>query len=113
MINCFRNKRPAARSNRFAFLLALANTLLAFSSINAFAQSTRPGLGSTPYADSLGTGVTFRVWAPNATAVTVPGVFNGWSLTANALVREGTNGVWSADISTARPGQEYKYYINN
>jgi len=28
-------------------------------------------------------------------------------------VREGTNGVWSGDISSARTGQEYKYYVNN
>jgi 1,4-alpha-glucan branching enzyme len=87
--------------------------LLLLAASTAPAQSSRPGWGSTPYADALGTGVTFRVWAPNASSVAVPGVFNGWSLTANPLVREGTNGVWSADISSARTGQEYKYYLNN
>ena len=76
------------------------------------AQSSRPGMGSTPYADGSGTGVTFRVWAPDATSVSVPGVFNGWNTTANFLIKEGSSGLWSGDISTARPNHEYKYFIN-
>ena len=76
------------------------------------AQSARPGWGSIPYRVGNQTGVTFRVWAPNATNVTVPGQFNGWSTTANPLVSEITNGAWSADIPGALPGQEYKYFIN-
>ncbi|HLX95024.1 MAG TPA: alpha-amylase family glycosyl hydrolase [Verrucomicrobiae bacterium] len=79
------------------------------------AQSTRPGWGSTPYHDVSGTGVTFRVWAPNATSVTVPGGFNGWSTSAAPLIQEVSNslptGVWSADMTSASPGQQYKYYI--
>ena len=77
------------------------------------AQSTRSGWGSTPYRSGNQTGVTFRVWAPNATSVTVPGQFNNWSTTGNPLVKEaGTNGVWSVDVAGALPGQEYKYLIN-
>ncbi len=87
--------------------------ILLASPICGLAQSTRPGWGSTPYADASGTGVTFRVWAPNASSVNVPGQFNGWVVTANPLMLEGTSGVWSADIPNARPGQEYKYYINH
>lgn len=56
------------------------------------------------------TGVTFRVWAPNATAVGVKGQFNGWATTP--MVDEG-GGIWSVDINGAMPGQEYKYRINN
>ena len=78
----------------------------------ASAQSTRPGWGSTPYHDTLGTGVTFRVWAPNATSVYVPGQFNSWSTTATPLSPEPANGVWSADVTGATAGQQYKYYIN-
>jgi 1,4-alpha-glucan branching enzyme len=81
------------------------------------AQSSRPGWGSLPYHDALGTGTTFRVWAPNATSVCVPGQFNGWSTTATPLAKELTGGswagVWSADIPNVSPGQEYKYYINS
>lgn len=71
-------------------------------------------MGSIPYADAGGTGVTFRVWAPNATSVVVRGSFNGWSSTANPLVKEtGGLGLWSADVATARNGDQYKYYLNN
>lgn len=69
-------------------------------------------MGSIPYAGVTGTGVTFRVWAPHATSVSVPGSFNGWNPTANFLVKEGTSQIWSADIPTARAGHEYKYLIN-
>jgi 1,4-alpha-glucan branching enzyme len=76
------------------------------------AQSSRPGWGSIPYSG----GVTFRVWAPNATSVYVPGQFNGWSTTATPLGAELTNGVfdgvWSADVVGAVTNQQYKYYIN-
>jgi len=82
----------------------------------ASAQSDRPGWGAVPYHDSSGTGVTFRVWAPNATSVFVPGQFNNWSTTATPLAEEFTNGaedgVWSADVASASAGQQYKYYIN-
>jgi 1,4-alpha-glucan branching enzyme len=80
-------------------------------------QSTRSGWGSTPYHDASGTGVTFRVWAPNATSVYVPGTFNNWSTAATPLTQERTNGVpdgvWSADVTTATNGSQYKFYINN
>lgn len=76
------------------------------------AQSTRPGLGATPYADALGTGVTFRVWAPNATSVAVPGSFNGWNPSASFLVPEGSSGIWSGDLPAARTGDQYKYHLN-
>jgi len=69
-------------------------------------------MGSTPYADALGTGVTFRVWAPGAATVAVPGSFNAWNTAANFLVKEGSSGLWSGDIPAARPNNEYKYYIN-
>ncbi len=98
-------------SNRGLIVSALACGALSIA-VGVSAQSARPGWGSTPYHDGLGTGVTFRVWAPNATSVYVPGQFNGWSTSANPLVSEGASGVWSADISGAVPSQEYKYLIN-
>lgn len=78
-----------------------------------FAQSGRPGLGSIPYADAAGTGVTFRVWAPGAVSVSVAGSFNGWNTTANPLVLESaTAGTWSADVAAARTNASYKYVVN-
>ena len=78
---------------------------------SAFAQSSRPGWGSTRYAGPGGTGVTFRTWAPNAATVNVAGEFNGWNMTSLPLVNEG-GGVWSRDVVGAAPGQQYKYVIN-
>ena len=72
----------------------------------AFGQSARPGLGSIPY----GSGVTFRVWAPNATSAAVAGDFNGWQGTP--MARNATDGTWSADMPAAHPGQKYKYVFN-
>ncbi len=77
---------------------------------NATAQSSRTGMGATPYADANGTGVTFRTWAPNATTVVVKGGFNGWGSTP--LVKESSGGLWSVDVSGARAGQEYKFVVN-
>ena len=57
-------------------------------------------------------GVAFRVWAPNAGSVFVKGDFNDWSDEATALARE-ENGTWYADVSSAKPGQEYKFLIHN
>jgi 1,4-alpha-glucan branching enzyme len=78
-------------------------------------QSSRPGWGATPYHDGLGTGVTFRVWAPNATSVNVPGTFNNWTTTATPLGKDLTNGVWSgvwsADVAGVTNGAQYKFYI--
>ena len=85
--------------------------------VPATAQSTRSGWGATPYHDSSGTGVTFRVWAPNATSVNVPGTFNNWTTTAAPLAKElpgGVwNGVWSADVAGVPNGAQYKFYMVN
>src|SRR6266481_3620828 len=81
--------------------------------IAASAQSSRSGMGSIPYSDAGGSGVMFRVWAPDATSVAVTGDFNGWSSTANFLVKEsGGLGLWSADIPNATVGQQYKYKLS-
>jgi 1,4-alpha-glucan branching enzyme len=83
--------------------------------LTANAQSSRPGWGATPYGAN-GIGVTFRVWAPNATSVCVPGQFNSWSTTATPLKQELSNGVpdgiWSVDVGNASTNQQYKFYIN-
>jgi 1,4-alpha-glucan branching enzyme len=67
-------------------------------------------MGATPYADSLGSGVTFRVWAPFAAALNVAGDFNAWSPAATPLIAEG-NGYWSADVAAAAVGSQYKFVV--
>jgi 1,4-alpha-glucan branching enzyme len=102
----------------FCFDCRRLNLLLAVlvAAASSPAQSSRPGWGSTPYHDASGTGVTFRVWAPDATSAFVRGEFNGWSGTATPLGKDLTNGVWSgnwsADVTSATNGQQYKYYFN-
>lgn len=81
-------------------------------SIAGIVPSTRPFMGATPYSDTAGTGVTFRVWAPFASSVAVAGSFNGWSVSANPLASEG-NEFWSADIAGAKVGDQYKFYITD
>jgi len=70
------------------------------------ACSARPGMGAIPFAG----GVTFRVWAPFAAAVSVAGTFNGWNTRSSQLAREG-NGYWSIDIDGAKIGDQYKFVI--
>lgn len=55
------------------------------------------------------TGVTFRVWAPNATSVVVRGDFSGWNDTA--MTKDNATGHWTATVASARPNQEYKYFV--
>jgi 1,4-alpha-glucan branching enzyme len=65
-------------------------------------------MGATPF-DS---GVTFRVWAPFATAMHVAGTFNEWSTAAHALESEG-GGYWSCDVAGAQTGDEYKFVVTS
>ncbi|MDD4340756.1 MAG: carbohydrate-binding protein [Kiritimatiellae bacterium] len=80
----------------------------------ALGQSARSGIGATPYADTSGTGVTFRTWAPNATSVAVKGSFNGWGSTTLGKDMPGGswNGYWSVDSAGAKSGDEYKFIVN-
>ena len=55
------------------------------------------------------TGVTFRVWAPNATSVAVRGEFNGW--VERAMTKDSATGYWTATVAGAQPNQEYKYFV--
>lgn len=90
-------------------LPAVIFAFIASAALPVFAQSSRPGMGSIPYDDGTNMGVTFRVWAPNASSVAVRGDFNGWGQTA--LIAEG-NGNWSKDIPGAHAGQQYQYFLN-
>ncbi|MDR0530806.1 MAG: 1,4-alpha-glucan branching protein GlgB [Oscillospiraceae bacterium] len=56
-------------------------------------------------------GVAFRVWAPNARAVSVVGDFNGWEKSANPCQKVGDNGVWEAIIPEIQPFMAYKFCI--
>jgi 1,4-alpha-glucan branching enzyme len=55
-------------------------------------------------------GVSFRVWAPHATAVHVVGSFNKWRKDATPLAAE-SNGYWFGHAAKAAPGDEYRYRL--
>lgn len=67
-----------------------------------------PGMGAIIHDD----GVAFRVWAPNATAVSAVGGFNDWNDQAHPMTDEG-NGHWYVDVPGATAGQEYKFALTN
>jgi 1,4-alpha-glucan branching enzyme len=92
------------------FFLRIIFVCLVFA--NA-ARSQEPLGAIVNKSGTIVTGVTFRVWAPNATSVVVHGPFNStdasWSKSLNR--EPGTTGYWAVTVSNARPGQEYKYVL--
>ena len=64
-------------------------------------------LGAHPARD----GTQFRVWAPNAGAVSVVGDFNAWRAEAHPLQPHGSSGIWEAFVPGVRPGATYKYRL--
>ncbi len=57
-----------------------------------------------------GSSYTFRLWAPNASKVSVVGDFNSWNPTANPM-KYSRYGIWEANITVARKFDNYKYHI--
>ena len=56
----------------------------------------------------------FAVWAPNASAVSVIGDWNGWNPADHPLApRADGSGIWEGDVPVARRGQAYKYRITS
>ncbi|MFT3860017.1 alpha-amylase family glycosyl hydrolase [Micropruina sp.] len=66
------------------------------------------GMGAIVHSDGVG----FRVWAPNAQAVSVRGSFNAWSAQADPLAWEG-NGYWYGFAAGAKTGDEYQFRLTN
>jgi len=63
--------------------------------------------------DTLGdtSGVSFKVWAPNAQAVRVVGDFNSWDGTCYPMRSMGGTGIWELFIPGVKPGAMYKFQI--
>ncbi len=104
-----RPQRPADLAIRFVLALGF---LFGNAVVSVHGQSTHLGLGAIPYADTEGTGVAFRVWAPGAVSVHLAGTFNDWSTTSHPLVADPTNGTWSLDLPDAAVGDRYKYVLD-
>ena len=54
----------------------------------------------------------FRVWAPNASAVSVVGDFNGWNKDENPMFKV-TSGIWEAQIEGLKNYDVYKYAVTD
>src|SRR6185503_1739897 len=58
-------------------------------------------------------GVSFAVWAPNASRVSVVGNFNRWDSSQHQMRPLGSSGVWETFIPGLRAGELYKYAIRS
>jgi 1,4-alpha-glucan branching enzyme len=69
-------------------------------------------LGAHPSEDRGIPGTRFRVWAPNAAAVSVIADFNDWNAEANPLtLREDHSGIWETFVPGTGRGALYKYRV--
>lgn len=62
-----------------------------------------------------GSEAVFRVWAPNASAVSVCGDFNGWNPEQDRMTRVTKGGIWEARLHAERvpQGALYKFVLQN
>ncbi|MCQ2533376.1 MAG: 1,4-alpha-glucan branching protein GlgB [Clostridia bacterium] len=68
-------------------------------------------LGSHPYEEDGKSGFIFRVWAPNAIAISVIGDFNNWDPEEHYMNRLGQTGIWETKIEGAKQWDRYKYRV--
>ena len=69
-------------------------------------------LGCHPETRDGVDGFVFRVWAPNAQAVSVVGDFNYWN-GEDLYMERISHGVWEAWSPNAKEGQAYKYLVHH
>ena len=63
------------------------------------------------YENGVAIGTIFRLWAPNASKISVVGDFNGWDRNANPMEKITDEGIWEAFIFQAKEFDSYKYAI--
>ncbi len=68
-------------------------------------------MGAHPTTHNGVEGAHFAVWAPNATAVSVVGDFNGWDARKHPMKPHRNSGIWQTFIPGLRPGDIYKYEV--
>lgn len=68
-------------------------------------------LGAHPMTLDGVEGVSFAVWAPNATRISVVGEFNFWDGRRHPMRLRRENGIWELFIPAAHEGQLYKFEI--
>lgn len=68
-------------------------------------------LGAHPITLDGVEGVSFAVWAPNATRISVVGEFNFWDGRRHPMRLRRENGMWELFIPAVKEGQLYKFEI--
>ena len=68
-------------------------------------------LGAHPIRRGRGYATVFRVWAPNAAAVSVVGDFNAWDRTAAPMTKITEQGIWECVIRKRKRFDSYKYAV--
>jgi len=68
-------------------------------------------LGARPMEIDGIKGVYFAVWAPNASRVSVVGIFNGWDGRRHPMRLHPGNGIWDLFIPSLCAGDSYKFEI--
>jgi len=58
-------------------------------------------------------GVSFAVWAPNAMAVSVVGLFNHWDERCHPMQRHDNSGIWELFLPDLGNGELYKFSIRS
>ena len=93
-------------------LLAAGLALLALAgAVPASAQTDDGSLGATVQGAGGSRSVLFRVWAPNASSVSLLGDFNSWR--PDPLQRDPNRpGHWMISSRRARPGDAYQFEID-
>jgi 1,4-alpha-glucan branching enzyme len=81
-------------------------------------ESRHPGrlhevLGAHTVVHAGISGVSFAVWAPNASCVSVIGGFNGWNGFCHPMRPVGSTGVWELFVPGVAVGELYKYRIKS
>jgi 1,4-alpha-glucan branching enzyme len=88
----------------------MARQVLSDLDVHLFNEGTHTHLYEHLGAQILDEGVHFAVWAPNATAVSVVGDFNGWDANVDRMYPT-NSGIWKANVDSAHVGNTYKYAI--
>jgi 1,4-alpha-glucan branching enzyme len=90
-------------------------SLLTEQDLYLFNEGTHLGLadklGAHPATAGGVDGTVFAVWAPNATAVSVMGDFNGWRPLEHDLRARATSGIWEGFVPGVGRGARYKFHI--
>jgi 1,4-alpha-glucan branching enzyme len=87
------------------------HSLLTDDDLFLFNQGTHYRLYNKLGAHVVDGGTHFAVWAPNATAVSVIGDWNGWHDGRDRLEPLGSSGIWQGVLRGIGHGTRYKYAI--